>query len=82
MAAADEMRAYDHLAKLLLDAGGADGVIARSEVDALVEGLRKDGRGTEALAARKLFALIDDFDKWPLSAADPTLPVDDPLDVV
>jgi hypothetical protein len=56
------MRAYDRLADGLRQAGGGDGVISRAEADTLVDELKRDGRGTEALAARKLFALIDEFD--------------------
>lgn len=53
------MKAFDHIAGLLDKAGGADGKIARADAQALVADLRKQGRGTEALAAENLFKMID-----------------------
>lgn len=53
------MKAYDHIANLLTDAGGADGVVSRADAKKLVKDLRKQGRGTEALAANNLFKMID-----------------------
>ena len=55
------LTAYDHVAKLLLSGGDQDGV-SRSQAKALVNDLRKEGRGTEALAADSLFAMVDHID--------------------
>jgi hypothetical protein len=59
------MRAYDHIADLLKEAGGKNGQISRAEADQLVDKLQKDGRGTEAMAARNLFKMIDARDAAP-----------------
>ncbi len=56
------MTAYDHIAKMLEDKAGPDGIVSRADAEALVTELRKDGRGTEALAANNLFKMIDAFD--------------------
>ena len=53
--------AYDHVAKLLLSGGDAAGV-SRTQAKTLVNALRKEGRGTEALAADSLFAMVDHID--------------------
>ncbi|MEQ9502534.1 MAG: hypothetical protein RIT81_37030 [Deltaproteobacteria bacterium] len=53
------MRAYDHIANLLQEAGGADGRISRADKDELIAKLEAEGRGTEALAAKNLFTMID-----------------------
>ena len=53
------MKAYDHVASLLEKAGGQDGKISRDDAKGLVADLRKQGRGTEALAAENLFKMID-----------------------
>lgn len=53
------LSAYDHIAKRLDAAGGADGVISRADADKLVKELEAAGKGTEALAARNLFKMID-----------------------
>lgn len=55
------MKAYDHVANLLKDAGGKDGIVSKKDAKALVANLRKEGRGTEALAAENLFKMIDAF---------------------
>jgi hypothetical protein len=62
---ATPMRAYDHIADLLKDAGGKNGQISRDEADSLVSKLGKDGRGTEAMAARNIFTMIDARDAAP-----------------
>jgi hypothetical protein len=53
------MAAYDHIARLLEEAGGKDGVISRADAEKLVKELREAGRGTEAMAAENLFTIID-----------------------
>ena len=53
------MAGFDHIRKLLDNAGGKDGVISRADADKLVSDLRSEGRGTEALAAKNLFKMID-----------------------
>jgi hypothetical protein len=53
------MKAYDHVADLLQKAGHADARISRADAKELVSGLRKEGRGTEALAAENLFKMLD-----------------------
>jgi hypothetical protein len=53
------MKGYDHLTQLLKEAAGDDGVISRDDAEKLVDQLRKDGRGTEALAAQNIFKMID-----------------------
>ena len=53
--------AYDRVAKLLLSGGDASGV-SRAQAKALVNALRKDGRGTEALATDSLFSMVDHID--------------------
>lgn len=53
------MKAYDHITKLLTEAGGKDGKISRDNAEALVGKLREEGRGTEAVAAHNLFKMID-----------------------
>ena len=58
------MNAYDAVARALKDAGG-DGTISRTEARSLVAQLERDGKGTEALAARNIFALIDARDAKP-----------------
>jgi hypothetical protein len=57
------MKAYDHISKMLEKAAGDDGIVSREDADKLVSDLRKDGRGTEALAARNLFKMIDARDQ-------------------
>src|SRR5688572_16764280 len=57
------MKAYDHVVKLLTEAGGKDGTISRDDATALVRNLEKEGRGTEALAARNVFTMIDARDQ-------------------
>ena len=55
------LAAYDHVASLLLSGGDAAGV-SRAQAKLLVNALRKEGRGTEALAADSLFAMVDHVD--------------------
>lgn len=57
------MNAYDHIVGLLEEAGGKDGIISREDATRLVEKLEAEGRGTEALAAHHLFAMIDARDQ-------------------
>jgi hypothetical protein len=61
---ATPMNAYDHVAKLLKQAGG-NNVISRAEAKALVAQLKKEGKGTEAMAAGNIFKLIDARDNAP-----------------
>ena len=49
------MKAYDHIAKMLEKSADKDGIVSRDDAKELVSSLRKDGRGTEALAANNLF---------------------------
>lgn len=58
IAHATPMNAFDAVSKALKAAGG-DHVISRTEAKALVAKLEKNGQGTEALAARNIFAMID-----------------------
>lgn len=58
------MNAFDAVAKALKAAGG-DNVISRAEAKSLVATLEKNGQGTEALAARNIFAMIDARDTAP-----------------
>lgn len=51
------MRGYDHVTHLLMEAGGP--VVSKKEAKALVAQLEKEGRGTEALAAKNIFTIID-----------------------
>ncbi|MFT4975844.1 MAG: hypothetical protein ACI8S6_001737 [Myxococcota bacterium] len=55
------LRAYDHLTTMLLGAG-SDGGVRREDVATLVAALRKEGRGTEALAADSLFTMVAHVD--------------------
>lgn len=64
IAHATPMNAYDAVAKALKAAGG-DNVISRAEAKDLVAKLEKDGKGTEALAAKNIFAMIDARDTAP-----------------
>ncbi len=59
------LAAFDHVAKILKDANGGDKVISRADAKALVDQLQKDGKGTEALAARNIFKLVDARDTKP-----------------
>jgi hypothetical protein len=59
------MAAFDHVAKSLKEANGGDGVISRADAKKLVAQLEKDGKGTEALAAKNIFALVDARDAKP-----------------
>lgn len=56
------MKAYDHIANLLEEAGGKDKRISEDNAKALVAKLNKEGRGTEALAAHNIFTIIDKRD--------------------
>ncbi|MFT5682161.1 MAG: hypothetical protein ACI8RZ_003079 [Myxococcota bacterium] len=55
------LAAYDHVAALLI-AGGDDTGVTREQVHEVVAGLRKEGRGTEALAANSLFTMVNHID--------------------
>ncbi len=57
------MKAFDHVVKLLTEAGKKDGTISRDDAKALVTRLEKEGRGTEALAAKNIFTMIDARDQ-------------------
>ena len=57
------MAAFDHVAKSLKDANGGDSVISRADAKKLVSQLEKEGKGTEALAAKNIFALVDARDQ-------------------
>lgn len=59
------MAAFDHVASSLKQANGGDGVISRDDAKKLVAQLEKDGKGTEALAARNIFKLVDARDAAP-----------------
>lgn len=59
------MAAYDHVARILEQAGGKDGVISRADAEKLVDDLRKAGKGTEAQAAENIFKFIDARDARP-----------------
>lgn len=53
------MAAYDHIASMLKASAGKDGIVSRDDAKKLVKSLRKEGRGTEAMAASNLFKMID-----------------------
>ena len=55
------LRAFDHVAGLLLGAG-TDGGVTRAQTQVLVDQLRREGRGTEAIAADSLFTMVDHID--------------------
>lgn len=56
----DTVRAgMEHVAALINGARGADGVISRKDVDALIDRLYSQGRGTEGLAVAKFFTFVD-----------------------
>jgi hypothetical protein len=57
------MKAYDHVAELLLQKSGGDGVISRADAKRLVAELKAEGKGTEALAANNIFKMIDARDQ-------------------
>ena len=57
------MKAYDHVVKLLAEAGSKDGVILRTDAQQLVAKLEAEGRGTEALAANNIFMMLDGRDQ-------------------
>jgi hypothetical protein len=56
------MQAYDHVTRLLIEAGSKDGTISKADATKLVKELRADGRGTEALAADRIFKMLDAHD--------------------
>lgn len=55
------LHAYDYLTDLLLRDSTEDG-LKRADVDQVVTTLRKDGRGTEALALSNLYAMVAHVD--------------------
>lgn len=59
------MNAYDHVARLLEQAGGSDGVVSRADAERIVAELRSEGKGTEAQAAENIFKFIDARDARP-----------------
>ena len=59
------MQAYDHIADLLKDAAGADGIVSKKDAKKLVNDLKAEGRGTEAVAAENLFKMMDAFNDQP-----------------
>jgi hypothetical protein len=59
------LNALDHVTNLLKDSAGKDGVVSRQNAEELGKSLRRDGRGTEALAAGKIFRMVDSFDAKP-----------------
>jgi len=52
----------DHIAALIMQSAGKDGIISRADADKLFDGLYKEGRGTEKLAAEYFFSFIDHRD--------------------
>src|SRR5687768_14741095 len=59
------MKAYDHVAKLLKEKNGGDGVISRADAKRLVADLKAEGKGTEAMAASNIFKMLDARDVGP-----------------
>lgn len=53
------MIAFDHITSMLQGATNRDGIVSREDAKALVSQLRKEGRGSEAMAAQNMFKLID-----------------------
>ena len=59
------MDGLDHVTNMLKEAAGEDGIISRDDAKQLGRELRKDGRGTEAYAAGKVFRMVDKFESAP-----------------
>ena len=59
------MRAFDNIADRLAEAGGEDGIISRKDAKDLGRELRSEGKGTESLAAGKVFRMADRYDNSP-----------------
>lgn len=55
------LKGYDQIVTMLLTAGDPNGV-TRPQVATLVDALRSEGRGTEALAADLVFTMVDHVD--------------------
>jgi hypothetical protein len=58
-------KGMDHVAGLINDAMGPDGIASREDREALVSDLYKQGRGTEALATSYFFSFMDHRDYKP-----------------
>jgi hypothetical protein len=56
------LKGFDHVASLMKEHAGRDGVLSRKDAQELVKSLRSEGRGTEALAADNLFKMLDKRD--------------------
>jgi hypothetical protein len=59
------LEGFEHVTKMLKDSAGKDGIISRKDAEKLGQDLRKAGRGTEALAAGKIFRMVDRYEDQP-----------------
>jgi hypothetical protein len=59
------LEGFEHVTKMLKDSAGKDGIISRNDAEKLGKTLRKDGRGTEAYAAGKVFRMVDKYEDAP-----------------
>ncbi|MDE0881822.1 MAG: hypothetical protein OSB21_04455 [Myxococcota bacterium] len=59
------LEGLEHVTKMLKDSAGKDGIISRADAEKLGQDLRKNGQGTEALAAGKVFRMVDKFEDAP-----------------
>ena len=59
------LKAFDAIAERLAEAGGEDGIISRADAKNLGKEMRRDGEGTESLAAGKIFRMADRYDDTP-----------------
>ena len=59
------LEGFEHVTKMLKESAGEDGIISRDDAEKLGKTLRKDGRGTEAYAAGKVYRMVDKFEDAP-----------------
>jgi len=59
------LEGFEHVTKMLKESAGKDGIISRDDAEKLGKTLRKDGRGTEAYAAGKVYRMVDKFEDAP-----------------
>ncbi|HBU49244.1 MAG: hypothetical protein VX405_05920 [Myxococcota bacterium] len=59
------MKAFDKIADRLTESAGPDGIISRKDAKELGREMRRDGEGSESLAAGKIFRMADRYDSKP-----------------
>jgi len=59
------LEGFEHVKNMLKESAGEDGLISRDDAEKLGKTLRKDGRGTEAYAAGKVYRMVDKFEDAP-----------------